>query len=229
MKNYELINDNEEVKALLSNYIAKSRKIHYKLVRFFYYYKRSFFLIIFVLIVSLMLLLLIILSGFIISRVTEIFSVAALILSLTGILYRMMYLKEYAVKELIIQHLKEDLYEIDFMIKNAGFGKLRLDFAFYSIENKDFDNINDFFRCTSMEMGEYFTNLLNKLDSTPEDEMELYLLNNILKERGMFYTHEGFNTERRLKIFKPNRLYKITFFFQTSKKVNYEISKYVIT
>jgi hypothetical protein len=229
MKNSQITNDNEEVKTLLLNYIAKSRKVRYRLIRFFYYYKRSFFLIIFILIVSIVLLLFIVLSGFIISRVTEVFSIAALILSLTGILYRMMYLKEYAVKELTIQHLRDDLYEIDFMIKNAGFGKLRLDFAFYSVENKDFKNSDDFFRCTSMEMGEYFSNLLKKLESSAEDEMELYLLRNILKDRGMFYTHEGFNSERRLKRFKLNRLYKITFFFQTSKKVNYEISKYIIT
>jgi len=175
--------------------------------------------------VNLVLILFILLSGFIISRVTEIFSIAALILSLTGILYRMMYLKEYAVKELTVQKLKDDLYEIDFMIKNAGYGKLKLDFAFYSIENKDFDNPNDFFSCTSMEMSGYFGTLLKKLEASKEDEMELFLLSNILKDRGMFYTHEGFSTERRLKKFRPNRIYKVTFFFQTSKKVNYEISK----
>lgn len=222
-------NDNEEVRAILSKYINKSKKIRYRFIKFFYYYKRSFFLITFILGVSLILILFIILSGFTISRVTEIFSIAALILSLTGILYRMMYLKEYAVKELTVQKLKDNLYEIDFMIKNAGYGKLKLDFAFYSIENKDFDNPNDFFSCTSMQMSEYFGNLLKKLDASKEEEMELFLLSNILKDRGMFYTHEGFNAERRLKKFKPNRLYKITFFFQTSKKVNYEISKYVIT
>lgn len=229
MKKNEIKNDNERVKALLLEYIEKSRKPRYKLIKLFYYYKRSFFIILFILSVVIILILFIILSGFIISRVTEIFSVAALVLSLTGILYRMMYLKEYAVKELTIQHLKDNLYEIDFLIKNAGYGKLRLDFAFYSIENKDFSNVGDFFSCTSMKMGEYFGNLLKKLESSKDDETELFLLSNILKDRGMFYTHEGFSAERRLTNFRPNRLYKITFFFQTSKKVNYEISKYVIT
>ncbi len=38
--------------------------------------------------------------------------------------------------------------------------------------------------------------------------------------REMFFTHEGFNTEPRIKQLKPNQIYKITFFFQTSKKVN---------
>jgi short-subunit dehydrogenase len=70
-----------------------------------------------------------------------------------------MYIKEYPVKELTIDKLKDNLYEIKFLIKNAGYGKLKLDFAFYSIENKDFSNSDDFFACTSMKMGEYFGNL----------------------------------------------------------------------
>jgi hypothetical protein len=222
-------NDNQEVREILLKYSAKSRKIRYKIIRFFYYYKRSFFLLFFLLIVSLVILLFTIMSGFTISRITEIFSILAIILSLTNILYRIIQLKEFPVEDLIIKNLHDNLYEINFLIKNAGFGKLKLDFAFYSIENRDFYNSEDFFTCSSMEMGEYFGNLLKKLDATKEDEMELFALKSLQKDRGVFFTHEGFNTQTRLKKFKPDRLYKVTFFFQTSKKVNYEISKHIIT
>jgi hypothetical protein len=222
-------NDNKEVKDLLLKYIAKSRKFRYKLIRFFFYYKRSFVLVFFLLLIALFVMLFVLLSGFAISRITEIFSIIAIILSLANILYRIIQLKEYAVEDLQINKLKDDLYEIDFLIKNAGYGKLKLDFAFYSIENKAFSNSDDFFTCSSMIMGEYFSNLLRKLENSQDDEMELFLLKSLQKENGVFFTHEGFNTQTRLKKLKPNRLYKVTFFFQTSKKVNYEISKHIIT
>ena len=222
-------NDNQEVREILLNFIAKSRKIRYKLIRFFFYYKRSFVLLFFLLIIFLLVMLFILLSGFTITRITEIFSITAIILSLTNILYRIIQLKEYAVDDLKISKLKDDLYQIDFLIKNAGYGKLKLDFAFYSIENKALSNSDDFFTCSSMLMAEYFGNLLKKLDNSKDEEMELFLLKSLQKDRGVFFTHEGFNTQTRLKKLKPNRLYKITFFFQTSKKVNYEISKHIIT
>ena len=38
-----------------------------------------------------------------------------------------------------------------------------------------------------------------------------------------------FHVETRLKNFKPNKLYKITFYFVTAKKVNYEISRHIST
>lgn len=222
-------NDDREVREMLLKYISKSRKFRYKLIRLFYYYKRSFFIIFFLFLIALIVLLFIVLSGFTITSVTEIFSITAIVLSLANILYRVIQLKEYAVEDLQIHKLKDDLYEIDFLIKNAGYGKLKLDFGFYSIENKDFSNSDDFFTCSSMKMGEYFTNLLRKLEQSKPDEMELFSLKSLQKDRGVFFTHEGFNTQTRLKQFKPNRLYKVTFFFQTSKKVNYETSKYVIT
>jgi len=222
-------NDNQEVKELLLKYITKSRKLQYKLIRFFYYYKRSFVLVFFLLLIALIVMLFILLSGFTISRITEIFSIIAIVLSLANILYRIIQLKEYAVEDLQISKLKDNLYEIDFLIKNAGYGKLKLDFAFYSVENKAFSNSDDFFTCSSMIMGEYFGNLLKKLETSQDDEMELFLLKSMHKENGVFFTHDGFNTQTRLKNLKPNRLYKVTFFFQTSKKVNYEISKHIIT
>ena len=78
-------------------------------------------------------------------------------------------------------------------------------------------------------MGEYFRNMLKKFDSCNDNEMELFSLKTMQKDRDVFFTHEGFNTEIRLKKFKQNRLYRVTFFFQTSKKDNYEISKYIST
>lgn len=222
-------NDNEEVRKILLKYIKKSKKFRYRLIKFFYYYKRSFAIMFLILIISLMLFLLILISGFTFTRITEIFSIAALILSLTNIMYRITQLKDYAVEDLEIKNLKDDLYEINFLIKNAGYGKLKLDFAFYSIENRDISESNDFFYCSSMKMHEYFGNLLNKLDNTKDEEMELFSLESMQKEREVFFTHEEFSVQTRLKKFKQNKLYKVTFFFQTSKKVNYEISRYVIT
>jgi hypothetical protein len=225
----ELENDNEEVRQILQNYIDKSTRFRYKLIKFFYYYKRNIFFLLFLGIIILILFLFVSFSGFTFSRITDYFSIAALILTLTSIMYRGIMFKEYPVEDLTIKRLKEDLYEINFLIKNAGYGKLKLDFAFYAVENKAFSNIDDFFTCSSMVMGEYFGNLLRKLDNSKNDEMELFSLKSLQKENDVFFTHEESNIQTRLRKFKENRLYKITFFFQTSKKINYEISKHIIT
>lgn len=115
------------------------------MLKFIFYYKRSFFLLFSILSVSAVIIFFILLSGFTISKITEYFSIAALILSLTNIMYRFIQLMEYPVRNLMINNLNDNLYELNFLIKNAGHGKLKLDFAFYLIENRDLSNSEDFF------------------------------------------------------------------------------------
>ena len=62
---------------------------------------------------------------------------------------------------------------------------------------------------------------------TKKDVIKVYSLKTITKSYGTFFTHNDIHAERRPHKFDMNKIYMITFFFQTSNKIFYYTSKYL--
>ncbi|MHA1232415.1 MAG: hypothetical protein ACTSPQ_17425 [Candidatus Helarchaeota archaeon] len=217
-------NDNErkEILKRLRELVKQNKK--QKSFKRWYHRNSDFFWLI---ISTIFLLLFIFTIGILISKfdLSFLFSTIALLISGGNFIIR---IRNYPVDDLEIKKLKdeENYYELIFSIKNSGYGKLKLDFAIYFIEsiNKESDS-NSFLICNTKSISTYLNELISRIK---QDKIRVFSLASITKEYGVFFTHNDIHLESRLLRFDENKIYMITFLFQTSHKVFYYISRYLI-
>ncbi len=114
---------------------------------------------------------------------------------------------------------------MSFSIQNCGHGKLKLYFAFYSIEEIEQDiQLTSFHKSDIESMDMYIEELISRIN---EDVIKVYSLKELTKTYRVFFTHNDTHTERRLHKFDRNKIYMITFLFWTSKKIFFYNSKYL--
>jgi len=101
--------------------------------------------------------------------ISLVFSIFAFIISIISLLIRLLTIMDNPIDDLIIfpLDLDEKSYELQFMVKNCGHGKLKLDLAVYFIESKtpeeifseyeDAEELTDksFLRCETTSMDTY--------------------------------------------------------------------------
>jgi len=126
---------------------------------------------------------------------------------------------DYPVQEFKIKRIvdKEDFYELEFSITNSGHGKLKLDFAAYFIEEFRPDSkLDSFLYCDTENISQYLDELLNRIKYR------------VVKDNA-FFPHNNIHSESRLHKFDKNKIYMITFFFQTSHKIFYYSINHLLT
>ena len=152
----------------------------------------------------------------------------------------MLTILDYPIDDLIVLplNLDENSYEMQFMIKNCGHGKLKLDLAVYFIETKTLEEIfseyedadliadKSFLRCETTSMDDYLTELMERID---KGMIEIYSLKELTKEFNVYYTHDDTHMETRVHKFESNKIHMVTFFFLTSRKIFYYTSKHIRT
>lgn len=225
------LSESDEVKSYLRTYIDDAKKKKYNIGKNLAYHKYK---IILMCILIPIILLSLFLGGFFygygITSFADILSIVALGLSSITIVLQFVSLEDYPVGKLEISHLKENLYQLTFKIKNSGRGKLKIIKAFYLIEKRDTNKHKEFFSSKQVKMCDYFEELLEKIDKDNNAEnMTLYSLPQIQYDHDVFFIHGDFHKETRIKPFEENKIFKITFYFLTSRQIYYYTPEYLTT
>lgn len=218
------VNPREKIEILDTLNKFKKRYQRKKSLRKMYnkHYITFWFTIFFITLIVVILVLII--KNLVIFEFSLVFSIIAFIFSFITLISRV---RGYPVDDLIIKKIKddEDYFELSFSIQNCGHGKLKLNFAFYIIEEIESDiELTSFLQCDIERMDMYMEELITRVKS---DVIKVYSLKAITKSSGVFFTHNDVHTERRLHKFDRNKIYMITFLFWTSKKILYYNSKYL--
>lgn len=218
------LNQNEKNEELerLKDLLEKSKKK----INIRRWYHRHFTYFWFGVLISLLITFIIwlILAQIIILEISLVFSVVALA---TSTLLFVTNIMNYPKDDLTINRLKEDenYYELIFSIKNTGYGKLKLDYAFYIIESiEKNEDISSFLICDTEEMHQFLEKLIEQIE---KNKIRIFSLELITSKFHLFFTHNDIHTESRLLKFEKGKIYMITFLFQTSHKIYYYISKFL--
>lgn len=156
-------------------------------------------------------------------------SIFASIVSIVTFFINLIKIMDYPVSEFKIRKSleKEDYYEFDFSITNSGHGKLKLDFAAYFIEQFEASSkLDSFLYCDTEDISQYLGELLNRIK---HKVIKVYSLSAITKGYNVFFPHNYTHIESRLHKLEKNKIYMITFFYQTSHKIFYYVLKHIIT
>jgi len=176
--------------------------------------------------------------------ISLVISIVAFVISITTLLINIIRIMDYPIDNLSIDKLKstDNLYELQFSVKNCGHGKLKLDFAMYFIEAldvKDFSNekqnsnknlqdteIKDFLYYKYEKFSKYLEELLERIKN---GSIRPYYMKEITKFVGLYFTHDDEHVETRVHKFEENKLYSITFLFRTTHRVFWYTTKHIQT
>lgn len=156
-------------------------------------------------------------------------SIFASIVSVSTLFINLVKIMDYPVQEFKIKKIvdKYEFYELEFSITNSGHGKLKLDFAAYFIEEfKPDSKLDSFLYCDTENISQYLGELLNRIKYKV---VKVYSLSTITKDYNAFFPHNSIHSESRLHKFDKDKIYMITFFFQTSHKIFYYSINHLIT
>ena len=162
-------------------------------------------------------------------QVSLILAIFASFVSVITFFINLVKIMDYPVAEFNLSKStnKEDYYELEFSITNSGQSKLKLNFAAYFVEEfQENSKLDAFLYCDTENISQYLGELLNRIRIKV---VRVYSLSAITKDFGVFFPHNYIHTESRLHKFDKNKIFTITFFFQTSHRIFYYVVRHLLT
>jgi len=156
-------------------------------------------------------------------------SVIALVFSTISLIFRFITMLDYPFNDLEIKELNEEIYQLQFLVKNVGHGKLTLKLAIYFIEKRNLTATNDDFFRLENEKTVGDLNDIKKKIKEDDKNIEFYSLETLQQDYNVFFSHDDIHWESNIHHFEKSKLYRITFYILTSNNISYYCSRHILT